>query len=183
MFGGWEFPVGWFQSVNPAAVILLAPLVTLLWAWLDKRGMEPNIPRKFGIGLIGNAAGFAMLMYALTYLVDDKSQIPFWTLAAVYVLQTAGELHLSPIGLSMVTKLAPVRLVGLTMGAWFLSISIGNSLAGSFSAWISSEGGEAGMTVVSARDGFTLSFWLLLGAGVVVFILAPFINRLMHGIR
>ena len=183
MFGGWEFPVGWFQSVNPAAVILLAPLVTLLWAWLDKRGMEPNIPRKFGIGLIGNAAGFALLMYALTYLVDDKSQIPFWTLAGVYVLQTAGELHLSPIGLSMVTKLAPARLVGLTMGAWFLSISIGNSLAGSFSAWISSAGGEAGMTVVSARDGFTLSFWLLLGAGIVVFILAPFINRLMHGIR
>lgn len=183
MFGGWEFPVGWFQSVNPAAIVLLAPLVTILWAWLDKRGMEPNIPRKFGIGLIGNAAAFALLMYALTYLVSDKSQIPFWTLAAVYALQTVGELHLSPIGLSMVTKLAPARLVGLTMGAWFLSISIGNSLAGAFSAWISSEGGEAGMTVVSARDGFTLSFWLLLGAGIVVFILAPFINRLMHGIR
>jgi POT family proton-dependent oligopeptide transporter len=183
MFGGWEFPVGWFQSVNPAAIVLLAPLVTLLWAWLDKRGMEPNIPRKFGIGLIGNAAAFALLMYALTHLVDDKSQIPFWTLAAVYVLQTVGELHLSPIGLSMVTKLAPVRLVGLTMGAWFLSISIGNSLAGAFSAWISAEGGEAGMTVVSARDGFTLSFWLLLATGALVFILAPFINRLMHGVR
>ncbi len=183
MFGGWEFPVGWFQSVNPAAIVLLAPLVTILWAWLDKRGMEPNIPRKFGIGLIGNALAFALLMYSLTYLVSDKNHIPFWTLAAVYVLQTVGELHLSPIGLSMVTKLAPARLVGLTMGAWFLSISIGNSLAGAFSAWISSEGGEAGMTVVSARDGFTLSFWLLLGAGVVVFILAPFIHRLMHGIR
>ncbi|MEN6540154.1 MAG: oligopeptide:H+ symporter, partial [Mizugakiibacter sp.] len=182
-FGGWEFPVGWFQSVNPAAIVLLAPLVTLAWAWLDKRNREPSIPRKFGIGLIGNALAFAVLMYALSTQVDSRQMIPFWPLAACYVMQTVGELHLSPIGLSMVTKLAPARMVGVTMGAWFLSISIGNSLAGWFSALISAGGGESGLTVTSALDGFTLSFWLLLGVGIVVFLVAPLINRLMHGVR
>ncbi|MEO8461142.1 MAG: peptide MFS transporter [Dokdonella sp.] len=182
-FGGWVFPVGWFQSVNPLAIVVLAPIVTACWAFLDKRHMEPSIPRKFGIGLIGNALGFFVLMYSLQHFVDDKNMIPFWTLALCYVLQTVGELHLSPIGLSMVTKLAPARMVGVTMGAWFLSISIGNSLAGALSASMSKAGGESGLTVASALDGFRFSFWLLIGAGIVVFLVAPLINKLMHGVR
>jgi POT family proton-dependent oligopeptide transporter len=180
MFGGWEFPIGWFQSVNPIAIVLLAPLVTLVWAWLDKRRIEPSIPRKFGLGLIGNALGFAVLMYALSSLVGDDGMIPLWTLVLCYVLQTAGELCLSPIGLSMVTKLAPVRLVGLGMGGWFLSTAIGNNLAGLFAGHVS---GETGMTVDSALSGYTMGFWILLGGGIVLFLIAPLINRLMHGVR
>ncbi len=180
MFGGWEFPIGWFQSVNPVAIVLLAPLVTLAWAWLDKRRIEPSIPRKFGLGLIGNALGFAVLMYALSGLVGDNGMIPLWPLVLCYVLQTAGELCLSPIGLSMVTKLAPVRLVGLGMGGWFLSTAIGNNLAGLFAGHVS---GENGMTVDSALSGYTMGFWILLGGGVLLFLIAPLINRLMHGIR
>ncbi|MEO7064749.1 MAG: peptide MFS transporter [Dokdonella sp.] len=180
MFGGWQFPIGWFQSVNPVAIVLLAPLVTLIWAWLDKRKIEPSIPRKFGMGLIGNALGFAVLMYALSSLVDTKGMIPLWTLVLCYVLQTAGELCLSPIGLSMVTKLAPIRLVGLGMGGWFLSTAIGNNLAGLFAAGVS---GESGMTVTSALDGYTFGFWILLGGGVLLFLIAPLINKLMHGVR
>lgn len=178
--GGWTFPIGWFQSVNPVAIIVLAPLVTLLWAFLDKRRIEPSIPRKFGMGLIGNALGFAVLMYALNSLVGADGMIPLWTLVLVYVLQTAGELCLSPIGLSMVTKLAPVRLVGLGMGGWFLSTAIGNNLAGLFAASVS---GDTGMTVASALSGYTTGFWLLLGAGVLLFLIAPLINKLMHGVR
>src|SRR5699024_1433858 len=78
--GGWTFPIGWFQSVNPVAIIALAPLVTLLWAFLDKRRIEPSIPRKFGMGLIGNSLGFVVLMYALSHLVDGSGMIPLWTL-------------------------------------------------------------------------------------------------------
>jgi len=178
--GGWEFPVGWFQSVNPVAIVVLAPLVTLAWAALDKRRAEPSIPRKFGLGLIGNALGFAVLMYALSRLVDDAGMIPLWTLVLCYVLQTAGELCLSPIGLSMVTKLAPLRLVGLGMGGWFLSTAIGNNLAGLFAAGVS---GESGMTVDSALSGYTTGFWILLVGGVVLFLVAPLISRLMHGVR
>lgn len=179
-FSGWEFPVGWFQSVNPAAIVLLAPLAALIWTWMSRRNAEPSIPRKFGLGLLGNALGFLVLMYALTNLVMPDGRIPFWPLALCYVLQTMGELCLSPIGLSMVTKLAPVRYVGLAMGGWFLSISTGNNLSGIFAGSVS---GEKGMTVASALEGFTFSFYLLLGAGILLFLIAPLINKLMHGVK
>ena len=177
---GWEFPVGWFQSVNSAAILVFAPPVAIVWAWLAKRRAEPSIPRKFGLGLIFNALGFLVLMYALKSLVDGRGLIPFWPLAACYVAQTIGELCLSPIGLSMVTKLAPLRVVGLAMGGWFLSTAIGNNLSGLLAGHIS---GESGMTVGSALSGFTFSFELLIGAGIVLFLIAPLINRLMHGIK
>jgi len=180
MFGGWEFPVGWFQSVNPTAIVLLAPIVALAWGALARRGAEPSIPRKFGLGLLGNAVAFLLLMYALKNLVSADNHIPFWPLVVVYVLQTVGELCLSPIGLSMVTKLAPMKYVGLAMGGWFLSTAIGNNLSGIFAGHVS---GETGMTVASALEGFTFSFYLLLGAGIVLFLGAPLLNRLMHGVK
>ncbi len=180
MFGGWEFPVGWFQSVNPVAIVLLAPVVALIWGRLARSGSEPSIPRKFGLGLLGNAFAFLLLMYALKSLVSTDGHIPFWPLVVVYVLQTVGELCLSPIGLSMVTKLAPVRFVGLAMGGWFLSIANGNNLAGLLAGKIS---GETGISVASALSGFTFSFYLLLGAGVLLFLIAPLINKLMHGVK
>jgi POT family proton-dependent oligopeptide transporter len=180
MFGGWEFPVGWFQSVSPLAIIVLAPLVSLVWAYLAKRHKEPSIPRKFGLGLIFNGLGFLVLMYALSRLIDLHGLIPFWPLTACYVLQTVGELCLSPIGLSMVTKLAPPRLVGLAMGGWFLSLAVGGNLSGLLAGHIS---GENGMTAASALSGFTFSFWLLAGAGVLLLLVSPLINRLMHGVK
>jgi len=180
MFGG-EFQVGWFQSVNPAAIVIFAPIITIAWTFLDRLGKEPSIPRKFALGLMGNAFGFLVLIYALKNLVDpSNNMIPFWTLALCYVFQTLGELCLSPIGLSMVTKLAPARMVGATMGAWFLSISIGNNLAGQLAAIIS---GDSGMTVPSALSGFNFSFILLISAGVLLFLIAPLVNKLMHGIK
>ena len=179
--GGFVFPTGWFQSVNPVAIVVFAPIITAVWAFSSKKGFEPSIPRKFGLGLIGNALGFAVLMYALTSLVDKEANtIPFWPLVLCYVLQTLGELCLSPIGLSMVTKLAPLRLVGFAMGGWFLSVAIGNNLSGLLAGEIS---GEEGMTIASALDGFTFSFWLLVGAGVVLFLIAPLVNKLMHGVK
>ena len=177
---GWEFPTGWFQSVNSAAILVFAPIVALAWGWSARFRKEPSIPRKFGLGLIFNALGFLVLMYALKSLVGGDGLIPFWPLAACYVLQTIGELCLSPIGLSMVTKLAPIRVVGLAMGGWFLSTAIGNNLSGLLAGHIS---GETGMTVGSALSGFTFSFELLVGAGIVLFLIAPLINRLMHGVK
>jgi POT family proton-dependent oligopeptide transporter len=180
MFGGWVFPVGWFQSVSPLAIIVLAPVVTLIWAFLAKRHKEPSIPRKFGLSLIFNGLGFAVLVYALARLIDGNGLIPFWPLTLCYVLQTVGELCLSPIGLSMVTKLAPPRLVGLAMGGWFLSLAVGGNLSGLLAGHIS---GENGMTAASALSGFTFSFWLLTGAGVLLLLISPLINKLMHGVR
>ena len=176
----WVFPVSWFQSVSPLTIIVLAPLVSLAWGLLGKRRMEPSIPRKFGFGLIFNGLGFLVLMYALRYLIDPQGLIPFWPLAACYALQTLGELCLSPIGLSMVTKLAPPRLVGLAMGGWFLSTAAGGNLSGLLASYIA---GEHGMTAASALSGFTFGFWLLAISGAVLLLIAPLINRLMHGVK
>ena len=177
--GGWIFPVGWFQSVNSIAIITLAPV--LAWLWVAMGRANPSIPRKFGLGLIFNGLAFLLLMFALSSLVDPETlKIPFWTLFMVYVIQSVGELCLSPIGLSMTTKLAPARLTGLAMGGWFLSIAIGNNLSGIFASSVS---GEGGMTVESAHAGYTFGFWALLGAGVVLFLIAPLIQRLMHGVK
>ncbi len=142
--------------------------------------MEPSIPRKFAFGLLGNALGFLVLMYALTNVVAENGLIPMWPLVLCYVLQSVGELCLSPIGLSMVTKLAPVRFVGLAMGAWFLSVATGNNLSGLLAGHIS---GETGMTVQSALDGFSFSFYLLTGTGIVLLLISPLINKLMHGVK
>jgi POT family proton-dependent oligopeptide transporter len=176
--GGWEFPTAWFQSVNSVAIITLAPIMA--WMWVRMGKMNPSIPRKFGLGLIFNGLAFLLLMVALSSMVDGSGKIPFWTLFMVYVIQSVGELCLSPIGLSMTTKLAPGRLAGLAMGCWFLSIAIGNNLAGIFAGHVS---GEGGMTAASALSGYTFGFWALVGAGALLFIGAPLVQRLMHGVK
>ena len=180
MLGTWMFPVGWFQSVSPLAIIVFAPLVALAWSALDRRGAEPSIPRKFGLGLVFNALGFLVLVYALSRLVGADGLLPFWPLVMCYVMQTLGELCLSPIGLSMVTKLAPPKLVGFAMGGWFLSLAVGGNLSGIFASRVA---GEHGLTAAAALSGFTFSFWLLLGAGVLLLAIAPLVNRLMHGVK
>ncbi len=178
-FGGWIFPVGWFQSVNSIAIITLAPIIA--WIWVKMGSRNPSIPRKFGLGLIFNGLAFLLLMFALSSLVDPQSlKIPFWTLFAVYWIQSIGELCLSPIGLSMVTKLAPVRLVGFGMGGWFLSTGIGNNLSGIFASHVS---GETGMNVESALSGYTFGFWALVIPGVLLFVIAPLVQKLMHGVK
>src|SRR5438445_5233071 len=179
-FGAWEFPVGWFQSVNPLAIIAFAPIVAWVWVSMGARDVEPSIARKFGLGLIFNGFAFLLLMFALTYLVDAGQKVPFWTLFMVYVIQSVGELCLSPIGLSMVTKLAPARYVAFAMGGWFLSVANGNNLSGLFASEVS---GETGMTTASALSGYTFGFWSLVGSGVVLFLVSPLINKLMHGVR
>jgi POT family proton-dependent oligopeptide transporter len=177
-FNGWVFPTGWFQSVNSIAIIVCAPIVAAVWVALGRN--NPSIPRKFGLGLIFNGLAFLLLMFSLQHLVGADSKIPFWTLFMVYVIQSVGELCLSPIGLSMVTKLAPTRLVGLGMGGWFLSTGIGNNLSGIFASMVS---GEKGMTVESALSGYTFGFWALIGSGVLLFLIAPLIQKLMHGVK
>ena len=176
--GDFNFPTAWFQSVNSLAIIAIAPI--LAWVWVRMGRSNPSIPRKFGLGLIFNGLAFALLMAALSGMVDANGKIPFWTLFMVYVIQSVGELCLSPIGLSMVTKLAPLRLVGLGMGGWFLSTGIGNNLSGIFAGHVS---GETGMTTQSALGGYTFGFWSLIGAGVLLFLIAPLINKLMHGVK
>ncbi len=168
--------------------LVLAALILLLGVWATRIDfgnsagtLNPSIPRKFGLGIIFNGLAFLLLMYSLSSLVDPQTlKIPFWTLFAVYWIQSIGELCLSPIGLSMVTKLAPLRLVGFGMGGWFLSTGIGNNLSGLFASHAS---GEGGMTVASAQTAYTQGFWILMVGGVLLFLVAPLIQKLMHGVK
>ncbi|MFT3756539.1 MAG: oligopeptide:H+ symporter [Pseudoxanthomonas sp.] len=177
--GESSFPVSWFQSVNSVAIIVLA--TPLAWLWVKMGKANPSIPRKFSFGLVLNGLAFLILMYALKNLVDaETGKIPLWTLFSVYWVQSLGELCLSPVGLSMTTKLAPSKLAGFAMGAWFLSIAVGNNLAGIFAGHAS---GETGMTTASALSAYTQGFMILVGAGVLLFLIAPLIQRLMHGVK
>ena len=124
---GWEIPASMFQSIEPFFLILLAPVFAWVWMKLGKR--DPSSPAKFAYGLFFAGVSFAVVALASTLTGGGKLVSPLW-LVLVYLLQTIGELCLSPVGLSTVTKLSPARMVGLMMGVWFLSISIGDYFAG-----------------------------------------------------
>jgi POT family proton-dependent oligopeptide transporter len=131
---GFHFPSSWYQSVQPTFVVLLAPVFAAVWVKLGRR--NPSSPGKFALGLLFAAVAFAIVAFASTLvpatvsdLTETQKVSPLW-LVAVYFFQTLGELSLSPVGLSTVTKVSPGRMVGLMMGVWFLALSIGNFLAG-----------------------------------------------------
>jgi POT family proton-dependent oligopeptide transporter len=132
-FLGWEFPVGWFQSMNSMFVWMFAPVFAWIWISLGRHRKEPSTPVKFSLGLVLVGAGFALLMAGSQFAVRGQVS-PLW-LTGVYLLHTFGELCLSPVGLSAMTKLAPVRIAGLMMGVWFLATSVGNFMAGRISGF------------------------------------------------
>ena len=132
-FLGWKFPVGWFQSMNSLFIWTLAPVFAWIWFSLGRRGSEPSTPVKFSLGLVMVGSGFALLMVGSQFAVSGQVS-PLW-LTGVYLLHTFGELCLSPVGLSAMTKLAPVRIAGLMMGVWFLATSVGNFMAGRISGF------------------------------------------------
>ena len=131
MVAGFEIPAGWFQTLNPVFVISLAPVYAALWVGLARRGLNPSTPAKFGIGLLLLAAGFAVMLGAATLVAGHQKALPTW-LIFTYLFHTMGELALSPVGLSAITRLAPHRYVGQMMGIWFLAASVGNIIAGLF---------------------------------------------------
>lgn len=132
-FMGTEITAGALQSVNPLFIILLAPVIGMLWVWLDNR--SPSIPAKFGFGLILLGVGFLVLAWGSTFLVGGAKVGMQW-LVVTYFFHTVGELCLSPVGLSSMTKLAPDRLVGQMMGTWFMGSALGNLIAGLVAGYI-----------------------------------------------
>ncbi len=124
---GWEAPASWLQSVNPVFIITLAPVFG--WIWLQFGSRNPSIPMKFGLGLILLGVGFLVMAWAAVSASPENPVSPMW-LVVTYFLHTSGELCLSPIGLSSITKLSPKKLVGQMMGIWFMGASLGNLIAG-----------------------------------------------------
>jgi POT family proton-dependent oligopeptide transporter len=134
---GFGFPSTWFQSLNSLYIITLAPLFAWLWVYLGRSGKEPSSPAKFAVGLVLVGAGFAVLAWGAILAEQGTKVSPMW-LIVVYLLHTCGELTLSPVGLSAMSKLAPVRIGGLIMGVWFLASSVGNYIGGRLAAFYES---------------------------------------------
>ncbi len=130
----WEIPANWFQSLNPLYIVIFAPLFSKLWISLAKKGKEPSTPAKFVVSLWLLAAGFAVMLLGAFALIGN-AKISLFYLAFTYLFHTFGELCISPVGKSMVTKLAPARFVSLLMGVWFLSNAAANKLAGVYSGY------------------------------------------------
>jgi len=168
---GVEFPSSWFQALNSLFIITLAPLFAWLWVWLARRGKEPSSPTKFGFGLVGVGAGFAVLVVA-ALLAEQGVKVSPWWLTAVYFIHTCAELSLSPVGLSAMSKLAPVRIGGLIMGVWFLAAAVGNYIGGRMAAFYES------MTLPSLF-GAVAAFGI--GAGLLLLLVARPMHRLEEG--
>jgi len=164
------FPAGWYQSVNSIFLIALAPAFSWLWIRLGSR--QPSSPTKFAIGLFFTGFGAVVLVLASSGMGDSGEKVgPTWLLW-VYLMQTVGELCLSPVGLSTTTRLAPARLTGLMMGVWFLSIAFGNFFAGELASEFGS--GEALINL------FTKVATIPIVASLILFLLVPRIKRMMR---
>ena len=172
----FEIPTGWFQSLNPFFIITLAPVVAATWVALARRNRNPSLPLKFAIGLVLLAGGFLAMAAAAKLVVGGHKAGPSW-LVLTYVMHSVGELCLSPVGLSSVTKLAPPRLVGQMMGIWFLATSLGNLIAGLVA-------GEFNANAVSQMPGRFFQIVLTtLGTGIVLLLLVKPIKKLMGDVK
>jgi POT family proton-dependent oligopeptide transporter len=192
--GSWEMPASWFQSVNPLAIIFLAPLVSILWGALAKRNLEPSSPLKMAIGLLLLALGYAVIAFGV-HGVGPTAKTAMWWLVAMYILHTLGELSLSPIGLSMVSKLSPARFSSLLMGTWFLANAVANKLAGTLSGLLPPGAGESaaakaaptpvflGFPIANLFDFFCVFIFLSGTASVLLFMLFPWLEKRMHGVK
>ncbi|MES2068862.1 MAG: peptide MFS transporter [Pseudomonadota bacterium] len=168
--GGWEIPASYFQAINPMGIVLMGPILAMLWTRLDQSRFKLAAPAKMGIGMIILGLGFIVLAIAQTEADTIGKVGPQW-LFCVYLLHTIGELCLSPVGLSMVTKLAPARVAAMMMGIWYLANAFANYLAGT-------------LEEILKGSSFPL-YWFLVGssvgAGIILLLITPLIKKLMHG--
>lgn len=188
-FFGFELTAGNTQFFNPLYIILFGSLFSMMWTKLTKIGKNPNIPMKFGLGIIQLGLGYLVVILGNQFAVEYR--VPLWTLGFLYMLHTTGELFISPIGLSMVTKLAPTKLTGTLMGVWFLSFAGSNYVAGLLATLTGSGGHEGGEEVVLSAseslanyiDVYSQMGYYSIGIGLLVVVLSPFLKKLLHGIE
>ena len=170
--GGWEMPASWLQSVNPIFIIVLAPLFGMLWTSLANRNVNPSIPVKFGLGLLGLAGGFFVLAWGAANASETNLVAPVW-LIVTYFLHTCGELALSPVGLSSMTKLAPRGRVGQMMGVWFIAAALGNLIAGL---------AAGGLETLPPAALFRTVAMIVGGAGLFALLVSPAVKKLMGNV-
>ncbi len=184
---GIELPASIFQSVNAFFIITLAPIFNVVWISLSRRGWEPSTPMKFALALIQLGLGFLFLVYGAS-IATDPTQIALIWLILLYLLHTTAELCLSPVGLSMTTKLSVPGVVGMMMGCWFLAMAGGNYISGTIAAMTGSDtiGGEVVDPAAALATYMEVYFAAgigSIGVGVLAIFLTPVLTHFMHGIR
>jgi POT family proton-dependent oligopeptide transporter len=170
---GFTVPASVFQSANAIFIIIFAPILAMLWTSLGKRNAEPSTPAKFGLAMINLGAGFLVLVFGA---VTSDGLTPVMYIFLIYLLHTLGELCLSPVGLSAMSRLAVPRMAGLIMGTWFFAQAAGNFLAGVIA---SMSGGEPSGSQAIIGVYQTIG-WAGVGVGVFLLLLSPLLRRLMH---
>jgi POT family proton-dependent oligopeptide transporter len=177
--GGFEIPAVWFQSINALAIIVLAPVFAAIWVTLAKRGIDLSSPAKFSLGLALAGLGFVAMIYAANIVVASggRTLVSPWWLVASYVLQSAGELCLSPVGLSSMTKLSPRKYVGQMMGIWFLASALGNLIAGRVGGHVDPEKLDQMPTLFT-----TTTISLFAAAAVLALLIVP-VRRMMVNVK
>jgi POT family proton-dependent oligopeptide transporter len=177
--GGFEVPATWFQSVNSFFIIVFAPVFAGIWVAMARSGRELSSPGKFALGLGLAGLGFALMIPAANAIVSGGGAVKVspWWLVFSYLFQTLGELCLSPVGLSSMTKLSPRKYVGQMMGIWFLATSVGNLIAGLVGGHVDPEKLE------STPALFTWTTVALVGAAVALALLAIPIRRMMANVK
>ena len=183
----YVMPAGQTQIFNALFIVILAPMMSLLWNLLGRSGLEPTIPVKFAIALAGVGAGFLFLVWGSKFVGPDFKVGMFW-LAGLYFIHSVAELCISPVGLSMITKLSIARIIGFMMGVWFLSISVAQYVAGIVAQFASVEtvGGQVTNLKVSL-DTYTGVFTTIglfsVGVGIFLLVLSPLLKKIMHGVK
>ncbi len=180
---GWDVPTPVFQSLNAGFIFIFAPMIAWLWVWLAKRDWEPSTPVKFALGVFGAGLGYLVLVWGMQS-VGPAAMTPVFFIFAIYWVHTMAELMLSPVGLSAMTKLAPARMVGLFMAAWFVYSGLGNALSGVIAAAAGAEtvGGQI-VDVAGAKSNYVQVFssigYIGMGIGLVMLLISPLIRRWM----
>jgi POT family proton-dependent oligopeptide transporter len=183
---GWIMPASMTQFFNPFFIIVFGSIFSVMWVKLAQMGKNPSIPMKFALGIIQLALGFLVTQVGLVF-VNDAFQVPLLTLFFLYLLHTTGELFLSPIGLSMVTKLSPKNIAATAMGGWFLSFAIANYVGGKIATLTGGHGDDGvALTVSEGLDKYmgvfsTIGF-VLLAFALVLIIFKKHLEKLMHGV-
>ena len=173
---GWSMPAGVLQGATSFYTILFAPVFAALWIALGRRGKDPAPTAKFSIGLVLLAFGYLVMYFASRYVVAGEKVLPTWLLFS-YFLQECGDLCLSPVGLSAMTKLAPSRFVGQVMGLWFLALALGDNLAGQLS------GEYNARNLLTLPELFSKIFWWALIAAAIMLLITPVAKRLTRAPR
>ncbi|MBO6535587.1 MAG: peptide MFS transporter [Balneolaceae bacterium] len=176
---GWEIPAGMFQSINSMFIIIFAPIFGAMWVWLAKKNLEPSSPLKFAFGLILLGIGFLVMYFAAKIAASGDLAAPTW-LIFTYLFHTFGELSLSPVGLSLVTKLSPHRYAGQMMGMWFLSIAMGNLFAGLIAGSLSGGTEDA---LASMPSQYMLIVYTTVGAGILLLLISKPVRKLMGNVH